>query len=137
LGGVKSGGVATISNGQITAISEAGKVSNALTFGSKTYNGSAAQEITAADLGLSLAMKFIGTTTTAITDGNTTKTIVIGGKNVTAENGNVVIYGAKEFIWNGTSWEEFGNEGNYKVKQTAKADPTASGNATSFIDTIS
>ena len=50
---------------------------------------------------------------------------------------NVVLYGSKEFVWNGTKWEELGNEGSYKVVQTAVSSPSASGNTTSFIDTIS
>lgn len=111
----------------------------ALTVGSKSYDGSTAVSIAASDLGLSSAMKFIGTATTAISDGATTNPITISGKSVTVTNGNVVIYGQKEFIWNGSAWEEFGNEGNYKIVQGAIASPSASGTATdtSFIDTIS
>ena len=109
----------------------------ALTVGAKTYDGSTAVTIVASDLGLSAAMKFIGTTTTEITDGATTNPITIDSASITATNGNVVIYGAKEFIWNGSAWEEFGNEGNYKVVQSAVASPSASGTTTAFIDTIS
>ena len=188
LGGVKNGGVATISSGLITAISEAAKVTNALTIkgngttagtfngsaatsvnivgsgsasvtgasgsvtisvpeaiknpkalkaGSKTYDGSSEITITAADLGLSSAMKFLGTSATAITDGATTNPITIGSTSTTAESGNVVLYGSKEFVWNGSAWEELGNEGSYKVVQEAVSSPSASGNATAFIDTIS
>jgi len=110
---------------------------SALTFGSKTYDGSSAQEITAADLGLSSAMLYLGKTTTEISDGSTTNPVTVNSKSVTATSGNVVAYGAKEFIWNGTDWEEFGNEGSYKVVQSAVASPSASGSATAFIDTIS
>lgn len=92
-----------------------------LTVGAKTYDGSAAVTIEASDLGLSAAMKFIGTTTTEIADGSTDNPITINNVSTTATNGNVVIYGAKEFIWNGSAWEEFGNEGNYKVKQKANS----------------
>lgn len=109
----------------------------ALTVGTKTYDGSTAITITAADLNLGQAMKFIGTTTTEIADGNTTNSIVIDGVSIAATNGNVVIYGAKEFVWNGSAWEEFGNEGNYKVVQGPVASPSASGTATAFVDTIS
>ena len=95
--------------------------------------------ITALDLGLSQAMKYIGKTTTALSDGATTKTITIDSKDITVESGNVVIDASdsKEYIWNGSKWEEFGNEGNYKVIQTAVSDPTASGNTLDFIATIS
>lgn len=119
------------------SIPSAIKNPNALTFGSKTYDGSSAQSITAADLGLASAMKFLGTTTTAITDGATTNPITIGGVNTTAVSGNVVIYGNKEFVFTtGGKWEELGNEGSYKVVQTAVSSPAANGTAVAFIDTI-
>jgi hypothetical protein len=89
-----------------------------------------------ADLGLAQAMKFLGTSATAITDGATTNPITIGSTSTTVTSGNVVLYGTKEFVWTGSKWEELGNEGSYKVKQTAVASPSASGNASAFIDTI-
>lgn len=121
----------------IPATPTALKNPNALTVGSKTYDGSSAVSITASDLGLSAAMKFIGTSDVSIEDGDVTNPITIGGVSTTVSNGNVAIYGAKEFIWNGSAWEEFGNEGNYKVVQSAVASPSASGTTTAFIDTIS
>ena len=76
----------------------ASKVNNKLTVGSKTYDGSAAVTIAASDLGLSSAMLFLGTTTTAITDGAKINPIAIGGSNKTVTAGNVVLYGSKEFV---------------------------------------
>ena len=76
----------------------ASKVNNKLTVGSKTYDGSAAVTIAASDLGLASAMLFLGTTTTAITDGAKTNPIAIGGSNKTVTAGNVVLYGSKEFV---------------------------------------
>lgn len=93
--------------------------------------------ITAAALGLSGAMKFLGTSATAISDGATTNPITIGTTSTTVTAGNVVLYGAKEFVWTGSKWEELGNEGSYKVQQSAVSSPSASGNATAFIDSIS
>lgn len=108
-----------------------------LTVGTKSFDGSRAINVTAADLGLSGAMLFLGTTTTSIKDGNTTKTIKINSKDVTVTNGNVVLYGNKEYVWNGSSWEELGNEGDYKVKQNAVGDPAASNNTSdTFISNI-
>lgn len=52
---------------------------------------------------------FLGVTTTALTDGSTTNPITIGGQSVTAVTGNIVTYGSKEFIFNGTAWQEFGD----------------------------
>ena len=115
----------------------ASKVNNKLTVGSKTYDGSAAVTIAASDLGLASAMLFLGTTTTAITDGATTNPVVLGGSNKTVTAGNVVLYGSKEFVWTGNAWEELGNEGSYKIVQAAVADPSAYGISNNFIDTIS
>ena len=117
--------------------SSASKVNNKLTVGSKSYDGSAAVTIAASDLGLASAMLFLGTTTTAITDGATTNPVVIGGANKTVTAGNVVLYGSKEFVWTGSAWEELGNEGSYKIVQAAVADPSASGTSNTFIATIS
>lgn len=121
----------------IPTVPSALKNPNALTFGTQTYDGSVAKTITAADLGLSGAMKFLGTSTTAVSDGSTTKTITVNGSSVTVEAGNVVLYNGAEYVWDGAKWEELGHEGSFKVKQTAVASPSASGNATAFIDTIS
>ena len=51
---------------------------------------------------------FIGISTTAITNGGTEKP-TIGGSQKTVANGDIVIYGNKEFIWNGTAWAELGD----------------------------
>ena len=115
----------------------ASKVNNKLTVGSKSYDGSAAVTIAASDLGLASAMLFLGTTTTAITDGAKTNPVVLGDSNKTVTAGNVVLYGSKEFVWTGSAWEELGNEGSYKIVQAAVADPSASGTSNTFIDTIS
>ena len=54
-----------------------------------------------------------GVTTTALTDGSTTNPITIKGESYTAQVGDLVIYQAankpdREFIWNSSSWDEFG-----------------------------
>lgn len=80
-----------------------------LKFGDKSYNGSSEQTITAADLGLSQALKYHGVSETALADGSTTNPITILGESHTAESGCVVFYNNKEFVWNGTVWEELGD----------------------------
>ena len=52
---------------------------------------------------------YIGVTTTPLTDGSTTNPIIVNGQPVTAASGNITIYGQKEFIFNGTAWQEFGD----------------------------
>ena len=60
---------------------------------------------------------YLGITTTPLTDGATTNPITIDGASVTAVAGNIVsyndgsgsLYTAKDFIFNGTIWQEFAN----------------------------
>ena len=136
LGGIKSGNDIDIATDGAVTVNAANKVKKSLKFGSKNYDGSTEQTITAADLGLSGAMIYLGQTSTAIADGSVTQSIQIGSNTVTATNGNVVIYSNKEFVWNGSSWELLGEEGSYKVKQIEVSSPSTSGNSTAFIDTI-
>lgn len=61
------------------------------------------------------AMHWLGITTTAITDGSSTTSIVIDGETITVgadDAGGVVGYDGKEFIWSGTVWQEFGSTGS-------------------------
>lgn len=55
-----------------------------------------------------IIFKYIGNTTTALTDGDTTNPITIGGESITAVAGDVVFYDNKEFVFDGTIWEELG-----------------------------
>lgn len=92
--------------------------------------------------GLSGAMHFRGTTTTAITDGSTTNPITISGDSYIAAAGDVVLREVTtgnifEYVWTGSAWEMLGRDTNFKVTQTAVLSPTANGNTTAFIDTIS
>ena len=53
---------------------------------------------------------FLGVTTTQLVDGVTTSPVItINGDSVTAEKGNIAIYGSAEFIYDGTVWQEFGD----------------------------
>lgn len=72
--------------------------------------------VTTAVAGLTGAMHYIGKSTTDPMDG----TITIDGEEVTAKAGDVVIYGKIEYIYDGTSWSEFGDEGDYAVKGSIK-----------------
>lgn len=96
----------------------------ALTVGSKSYDGSTAVEIVAADLGLSNAMHFRGTVSSK--PANTTGYV----------DGDVILVGNKEYVCSNSAWIELGDESSFKVKQSAVNSPSASGTTTSFIDTI-
>lgn len=78
----------------------------------------------------------VGTTTTELTDGATTKPIQVGGKSYTQKNGDIVYVengsGAitKEFLWNGTKWIELGDLttlGALAYKDSASATYTPAG----------
>ena len=93
---------------------------------------------TIADLGLGTVLKYCGITTTHITDGSTTNTVIIGDTAHVASAGCVVFYGDKEFVFNGTKWELLGAESSFKVLQTPynSDSVSSSGTGTIFIDGI-
>ena len=73
---------------------------------------------------------YLGVTTTALTDGATTNPVTVNGESVTAKKGNIVNYGSKEFIFNGTAWQEFGDMsaiGALGYEDTAEASYTPQG----------
>ena len=80
-----------------------------LKFGNKSYNGSSEQIITPGDLGLSQVLTYHGISDTPLANGVTDKNIIINGSTHVADTGWVVIYDNKEFVWNGSMWEELGD----------------------------
>lgn len=79
----------------------ADKLKNKLVIGTKEFNGSEEVEITAADLGLSGAMHFIGAVDTLPSSSN---------------DGDVVLVGGKEYVWSNNKWNELGDEGSHALK---------------------
>lgn len=78
------------------------------------------------------AMHYIGETTTAIQNGDSTNPVIIDGKSVTAKSGDVVIYQSKEYVFSDTDdkWHEFGSTGSLKAlafKDAASGQYTPSG----------
>lgn len=74
---------------------------------------------------------FIGETTTALTDGATTKPITINDQSVTQVQGNLVIYNSSEFLWDGAKWIAMGDLstlGSLAYKNSASGNFTPSGN---------
>lgn len=72
--------------------------------------------------------KYIGTTTTALSDGATTNPITINSESITAVAGNVVFYGDDEFVFDGTTWEQFGSVG-FANPMTTSQDIIVGGNS--------
>ena len=76
--------------------------------------------------------KYLGVTTTKLTDGASTSPIVIGSKSIIPEGGNIVAYGNSEFVWSEveSKWREFGSTGSLKAlafKDNASASYTPEG----------
>lgn len=74
------------------------------------------QYVDSAVAGLSGAMHYIGISTTAITDGGTEDPTIGGDVISTQDAGDVVIYDGLEFVWNGSAWEQFGDESSFALK---------------------
>ena len=69
-------------------------------------------------------LKWLGVTTTELTDGATTNPITIDGKSVTATAGDSVAYGSKEFSLSKLGvWQEWGDLSNAMTK----TNPTGTG----------
>lgn len=88
---------------------------HSLTIGDQVFNGSNPVTITAANLGLSQALKFVGSTPDVMTDKQTTLPSHI---NITEPSiGDVVLSnGNGEFVWLGENWEALGSENSYALK---------------------
>lgn len=104
----------------------------ALTVGSKTYNGASAVTISAADLGLTGAMRLIGSTTQKIKEGDPISAITLtNGTSVTPVNGDVILYNDAEYVVVNNGWELLGDEGSYSIKgHTHTASYTPAGTIT-------
>ena len=81
--------------------------------------------------GLSGSTQYLGVTTTQLVDNVTTNpSITVGGKTVTASAGGIATYQSKEFIYNGSVWQEFGDLsalGDLAYKDTASGPITPAG----------
>lgn len=64
--------------------------------------------------GLSGAMHFVGSSSTDPTEGPT-----IEGHQGEYQSGDVCLYDGKEYIYDGSTWQEFGNEGDHLTKEVA------------------
>ena len=69
---------------------------------------------------ISQGTRWVGVTTTELYDGATASTIMIAGESHTAEIGDIAGYTPtgkpqEEFIYNGTTWQEFGSTGSLKA----------------------
>lgn len=88
---------------------------HSLTIGDQVFNGSNPVTITAANLGLSQALKFVGSTPDIMADKQTTLPSNIS--ITTPSIGDVVLSnGNGEFVWLGSNWEQLGSEESYALK---------------------
>lgn len=83
-----------------------------------TYNikdNTARQDIEELRQSITGGVHYLGPTTTALTDGATTNPITISGNSHSCANGDLVNYGDKEFLWDGSKWNEMGDLGAFKA----------------------
>lgn len=106
-----------------TIATTANKVANTLTLQiggttKATFDGSSAKtfNVTAADLGLSAAMHFVGAATVAITEDSKIDPKITGYTFANAQKGDVVLYNHLEFVWDGVKWEKLGDDSSYALK---------------------
>ena len=86
---------------------------HSLTIGDQVFNGSNPVTITAANLGLSQALKFVGSTNDIMKDGQKNTPAGISEPSI----GDVVLSnGNGEFVWLGENWEALGSENSYALK---------------------
>ena len=129
----------SVGNGTIT---NAMLVNSSMSIAGSTISlgGTLSADTLRTNLGLSSAMHYRGKATVAISDGGT-QDPTITGYDFTNDKmaGDVIIDSSSsmEYVWSGTAWERLGSETSFKTIQTAKSSPSASGNTTAFIDTIS
>lgn len=102
-------------------------------------DAAARADITSLQSAVAGGTHYIGKTTSNITDGSTTNPVVIGGEDVTAVAGDIVIKDpasgasetALEYIFDGTKWSELGSTGHLKglaYQDSASASYTPAGN---------
>ena len=90
---------------------------------------------------LSSATRYLGVTTTALSDGATTKPIVIGEDSINQKGGDIASYGNSEFVWSDveSKWRELGSTGSLKAlafKDSASADYTPAGSVSAPTVTV-
>ena len=76
------------------------------------------------------ALKWIGVTSTALTDGATTNPIMINGESKTAVQGDVAQYSGEEFAFDGSAWQSLGKNNFGDFAFVNSGDVTASGTFT-------
>lgn len=148
LSGDVSGSVSAKKDWNITTTIGEGKVTNAMLAGSITNNKLANHSITIGnvtknlgetftldELGISAAMHFKGTTTTALSDDATTSPITINSKDYTPNSGDVVLYSGKEYVWTGSAWEQLGDESSWALNSEVIKNTGSKGDILYWSDT--
>ena len=66
-------------------------------------------------------MHYRGRTSSAISDGGTNSRIIISGSQYVVQSGDIVLAGDhQEYIWTGSAWELFGDEGAYALNSNTE-----------------
>jgi len=106
---------------------------HSITIGNVTKN--LGETFTLDELGISAAMHFKGTTTTALSDDATTSPITINSKDYTPNSGDVVLYSGKEYVWTGSAWEQLGDESSWALNSEVIKNTGSKGDILYWSDT--
>lgn len=94
-------------------------------------DAAAREEIEELRNSISGGVRFVGETTTELSNGSTVKPIYVNGSYYDQIKGDIVVYNNFEYIWDDTKWIEFGNMGVFgqlAYKDSASGTYTPAGN---------
>ncbi len=115
-------GLSTISSGEVLVGNGTGAITTKAIDSNVANNdhlitGAAVQAYVSSQMsGIANAMHFIGFTEDIITSGSSTVPTITGKTYTTPAAGDVVVSGNTEWVYNGSTWQELGTEGDYAVK---------------------
>ena len=114
--------IPALSTGKITGLDTAlaGKQDNLVfntEYNSESNKVATMTDVTTAVAGLSGAMHYIGESTSNPAEGTVT---ITAKPEYSAASGDVVTYNAKEFVYDGATWRELGDESSFAVKGSIK-----------------
>ena len=99
------------------------------------YDNTTWYEVSIGGGGTSGGIVLVGETTTQLTDNATTNPITVDGQSYTAQPNDAVIYGSKEFLFDGTKWHEFGDLSGLSSKDIGAMTNYAKASADAAIST--
>ncbi len=82
------------------------------------------------------SVRFLGVTTTAITDGSTVSTIVIDGQSVSVSTGDIAVYSGNYFLFYSSAWHAGGGSSSVAAEDVSYDNTTSGLTATDVQDAV-